>query len=194
MSREALQMACDALFFLRGYMSNRSSDHEVFLERCEPALRRLVTELSKPEQEPIAWMCPGEDGDGSVFLGHSTIVRCKGHPWTGWAPLYTSPLNLSDKAVQKRLAAQWGYERPGPHVVNFTVGILEQAEAKGFRDGVNSQQPVSEDTKRLEWYSEHENHVIKIGNAWYVRSGYQQPFRKHKTLRAAIDAAMREKQ
>jgi hypothetical protein len=42
-------------------------------------------------QEPVAWMRPSEEGYDSAFRDHSTVVACIGNPWTGWAPLYTTP-------------------------------------------------------------------------------------------------------
>lgn len=46
------------------------------------------------------------------------------------------------------------------------------------------------DAERLDWLNEDdENHVSKVGKTWYTRPAYGRPYRKHKNLRAAIDAA-----
>ena len=52
---------------------------------CEQALE------AQPEQEPVAWMRPSEEGYDSAFRDHSTVVVCTGNSWTGWIPLYTTP-------------------------------------------------------------------------------------------------------
>ena len=44
------------------------------------------------QAEPVAWMRLSKDGYDSAFRDHSTVVRCTGNPWTGWVPLYSTPL------------------------------------------------------------------------------------------------------
>jgi hypothetical protein len=46
---------------------------------------------AQPEQEPVAWMRPSEEGYDSAFRDHSTVMACTGNPWAGWVPLYTTP-------------------------------------------------------------------------------------------------------
>lgn len=49
----------------------------------------------------------------------------------------------------------------------------------------------SEDAKRLEWFDKDAGkRVFKVLGTWYTRSDYNQPYHKHPSLRAAIDAAM----
>lgn len=54
--------------------------------------------------EPVAWTQPGCPGE------YVSMHEDKYHT----VPLYTAPLNLNDPAVQKRLAAQWGYVKAEP--------------------------------------------------------------------------------
>jgi hypothetical protein len=55
------------------------------------AITALREALAQPAQEPVAWMRPSEEGYDSAFRDHSTVMACTGNPWTGWAPLYTTP-------------------------------------------------------------------------------------------------------
>ena len=51
--------------------------------------------------------------------------------------------------------------------------------------------PLSDDTKRLDWMGKDAGErVFHVGANWYTRPTYGQPYRKHKNLRAAIDAAI----
>lgn len=47
------------------------------------------------------------------------------------------------------------------------------------------------DTKRLDWLSKDAGkQLYHLGTTWYARAAYGLPHRRHKNLRAAIDAAM----
>jgi hypothetical protein len=74
---EALKLALDFL------LSRRMGAEELIVEIQEA--------LAQPAQEPVAWMRPSEEGYDSAFRDHSTVMACTGNPWTGWAPLYTTP-------------------------------------------------------------------------------------------------------
>jgi hypothetical protein len=51
--------------------------------------------------------------------------------------------------------------------------------------------PLSDDTKRIDLMDKDAGErVVNLGANWYTRQSYGQPYRKHKNLRAAIDAAM----
>ena len=46
------------------------------------------------------------------------------------------------------------------------------------------------DEQRLDWLSKNYSLIMKIGDTWYVRSGYQKPWIKKKSLMEAIDEGM----
>jgi hypothetical protein len=47
------------------------------------------------------------------------------------------------------------------------------------------------DTKRLDFMDKHgSSKVFSIIDNWYTRTGYGMPYKKHKSIRDAIDAAM----
>jgi len=58
---------------------------------AQKAIADMGQALAQPEQEPVAWMRPSEEGYDSAFRDHSTVMVCTGNPWTGWIPLYTTP-------------------------------------------------------------------------------------------------------
>jgi hypothetical protein len=46
------------------------------------------------------------------------------------------------------------------------------------------------DAEMLDWLGEKGLvHVFSVGNTWYSRIAYGQPYTKHKTLREAVNAA-----
>lgn len=52
---------------------------------------------------------------------------------------------------------------------------------------------LARDAARINFLeSTKKEHTLCLGSTWYSRSGYSQPITKHKTLRDAIDAAMKE--
>jgi len=53
-------------------------------EKAEAELAKLA------QQEPVAWMRPGDEGYDSHFRDHSTVVSCPTNPWTGYIPLYAA--------------------------------------------------------------------------------------------------------
>ena len=82
------------------------------VEKERDALRAKIAEMEK--QEPVAYLYEYV----SPMDGKTPVWRAGRGEWNGQhaksaKPLYLAPaaqdLNLSDPAVQKRLAAQWGY-------------------------------------------------------------------------------------
>lgn len=53
-------------------------------------------------------------------------------------------------------------------------------------------QAAKNDAVRLDYLQELPESVIRLGNSWYWRTGYAKPHKKAKSLREAIDAAMKE--
>lgn len=103
MSREAMQRALIALDGLLGFASDAHEETSELIDEAEKVILELKAELAKPEQEPVAWVDVKDSEEGPCnFFGIEKLPA-------GKHDLYAAPLNLNDKAVQKRLAAQWGY-------------------------------------------------------------------------------------
>lgn len=51
---------------------------------------------------------------------------------------------------------------------------------------------LRKDAERLDWFEKHAEKLVKVGNYWYSRSGYQMPMKRRYSFREAIDAAMKE--
>ena len=84
-----------------------------------------------------------------------------------------------------KLPASKHYIRP---VIEKMVAAMQAAIDKW---GQPAPAPVSDDTKRLDWMDKDAGErVFHVGADWYTRPTYGQPYRKHKNLRAAIDAAL----
>lgn len=94
----------------------------------------------------------------------SILARCRDFIDTAKAPAYPAGADLADE-IDALLAAQ-----PSP---------ASQGDAL--------------DAARLDWLDEDDgDHVSKVGKTWYTRPAYGRPYRKHKNLRAAIDAARKQ--
>jgi len=77
--------------------------------------------LALPAQEPVAWMRPSEEECDSAFRDHSTVMACKGNPWTGWVPLYTAPTAAQPaQEVVPLYTISLQKQEPVTHTINST--------------------------------------------------------------------------
>ena len=88
---------------------------------------------SQPEQEPVAWMRPSEEGYDSAFRDHHTIVTCAGNPWKGWLPLYTAPpaverpwVGLTDEEIAQGNKESWVTEQAWQSAVWWAEAKLKE--------------------------------------------------------------------
>lgn len=65
-------------------------------ERAESAEAELA---NLAQQKPVAWMRPDDEGYDSHFRDHSTVVSCPTNPWTGYIPLYATPVPAPHKGT-----------------------------------------------------------------------------------------------
>ena len=89
--------------------------------RYNDALAELEAALAEPEQEPVAWMRPSEEGYDSSFRDHATVVMCTGNKWEGWVPLYTQPPSRKWVGLTGEDISQW---------IEEEHDVLRWAEAK----------------------------------------------------------------
>jgi hypothetical protein len=75
--RTAAQQALEALESLFNWQVD-----PVRGQRCSDAITNLKAALEQPEQEPVAWMTPGQD----LHLNNGEKFR-----FSDWTPLYTHP-------------------------------------------------------------------------------------------------------
>ena len=78
------------------------------------------------------------------------------------------------------------------------VGYIEQAiaimQAALAQQVQPSQAPELNDTQRIDFLDANKgSNLFSIAGNWYTRSGYGQPYKKRKSLRDAVDAAINAK-
>lgn len=148
--RAVMEQALEALEY-------ENSWHEIFKVRpyastvdAITALRTvLAQEQAEPEEEPVAWEDALKDaffeGFTCVATHNDILLNSPEEAWENYKPPHTAPpqrkeaepLNLSDPAVRKRLAAQWGYvpATPAEQMQKPVVGWMDPASGDVISDG-----------------------------------------------------------
>ena len=89
--KKAAEMALEALNEVTGW---QWSGPIRVMDEVEDAIQALRQALAQPEQEPVAWMCEGDDWGAwvpVVFLGNDLEYHKKSTGFRNWKPLYTTP-------------------------------------------------------------------------------------------------------
>jgi hypothetical protein len=98
-----------------------------------------------------------------------------------------TPPKLTDEQIEAI------YTRYGGDMLNCAASIARARDAQWqpLLDAKDAEiAKLSEDAARLDYLDKHgRSTVFAIVNNWYTRPDYGMPYKKHKSLRAAIDAA-----
>lgn len=147
-----------------------------------------ITELeAQLEAIDVDWQ------DAAKKIAIRIAGNCGTVPQLVFPHLYLGLKELFDKPAQ---CLQQSVEPHQGHAERLIVELYENGDPVSI-DAAEElkrlllQQRSAEDTARLDWLeADVGKRVFHLGEAWYIRTNYGQPYRKQKSLREAIDAAI----